>query len=261
MSTLTLITGTIERAIDIGRRFDTKELYYNFIYEDYTNPGNIYQDRSQRFPIVIHDDVRGSLRFIDIFQTLGAGKTLAAIQILATKALFSGTDSIAANIGLIWHNQNKKKDDEWTSKINSLNDLNNAEHCTVLIDDIYGTITNWNTNEAAIVSSIANASRKRNLDIIITAQYEIMIPPAIRRIASEWIVPIIRVRDMTRKNEDRTGYPLELITVHFDGVKVFTYISDPLINLEPLFTAYNTLQRAIGLKKEKKTVRMPILRS
>lgn len=241
MSSLILISGSINEARDPLGRFNPSDVFYTFIEEDPNNQ-DMVTIRTDDLPMAIDG------KHIEIIQDLGSGKTLKAIDILGRKA-FSGGNCYA-NLGLAWNPVNEgKPKDEWIADINSLEDLSNYNNCTLLIDDIYGTIQSWNTEPAKIVSLVANERRKMRKDIIMTAQREVMIPPGLRDMATEWIIPVITVRDFTRKTPDGMGYPLELRTIHFNGAKVFKYISPPLTNLERLFGAYNTIERAVHLGK------------
>lgn len=250
MSSLTLITGTIDEVEDPFGKLDISELYYETWEDDPDSPNHVMVTR-EPVPIKFY----GFDRF-RIVQYLGSGKTLKGMDII-TNVVFNG-GRVAANVGLAWDNEGKKKE-EWVSRIQSMEDFKDLDHCTVLIDDIKGTILKWNVEEADIISEIANAGRKTGLDIIITAQREKMIPPEIRDMATEWIVPIIRVRDYTRKTPDGTGYPVEMICLHFDGAKVLKSISEPIINMENLFNSYSTLAKAVSLKKgeEKPRTKQP----
>ncbi len=248
MSSLTLITGTIDEAEDPFNRLDASELYYETWESDPISPKKLIVTRE---PIPIKFYNRDVFRIV---QYLGSGKTLEAIRILSEKAYHGGT--VAANLSLTWHNEGKPKN-KWEAAINSMEDFKDLNNCTLLLDDIKSTILRWNVKEADIVSEIANAGRKTGLDLIITAQREKMIPPEIRDIATAWIVPIIRVRDRSRPTPDGTGYPMEMIALHFDGVKILRFISEPVINLEPLFNAYSTLQKAISLKNGSTSSKAP----
>ena len=239
MSSLTLITGTIEDAEDPFLRLNPAELYYESWNEDPENENDILITR-EPIPIRYYSDYK-----FRISQYLGSGKTLLAMDILSKKVFYGG--KVTANLGLVWDNEGKEKD-EWISGITSFEDLDNMNNCTFLLDDIRGTIIRWNAKEAEIIGRMVNAGRKTNLDGIITAQREKMIPPEIRDIATDWIVPIIRVRDFTRETPDHTGYPIEMIALHFDGSKILKYISNPIINLDRLFATYSTMQKAISIK-------------
>lgn len=241
MSSLTLITGTIDEAEDPFLKLNLQELYYERWDADEDDPSSIIVTR-EMIPIKFYNDSK-----FRVVQYLGSGKTLKGMDILSHKVVFGGR--VCANLGLVWDNEGKPKD-QWDSSVMSFDDLENLDHCTVLIDDIKGTILKWNVKEADIVSKIANAGRKTGLDIIVTAQREKMIPPELRDIATEWIVPIIRVRDFTRETPDNTGYPIEMICLHFDGSKIFKFMSEPIIGLEPLFASYSTLQKAIALRQD-----------
>jgi len=242
MSSLILISGSISEARDPLRRFDPSEIFYTFIEEDTEDEQGVII-RQEELPMAFD-----SKKF-EIIQDLGSGKTLAAMDILGRK-MFSG-GVCYANLGLAWNPANiDKKKEEWISDINSLEDLSSYNNCTILIDDIYGTIQHWQSEESQIVSLVANERRKLKKDIIITAQREVMIPKGLRDMATEWIIPVITVRDFTKETPDNTGYPLELRTIHFNGAKVFKYISPPMTNLERLFGAYNTIERAVHLHKD-----------
>lgn len=243
MSSIILITGSIDDILDPLEKLDMNQLYYEFWREDFTDKSKFIIERTE-FPI--RRLMRGHARII---QYLGSGKTLMGVHILAEKAYYGET--VAANLNLIWHNQGVQKQD-WTAKINTMSDFQTIDNCTVLLDDIRSTISHFACKEADLISEIANAGRKGNLDIISTAQREIMFPKDLRDMATEWIVPVIRVRDLTQWTPDNTGYPIEMIALHFDGGKNFTHMSNPIIGLNTLFAAYSTLQRAIGLKAETK---------
>ncbi len=238
--TLILITGSIDDVEDPFQRLKLSELYYEFWDKDESGE-NLLTIRREPVPIRYYG--RDTFRIV---QDLGSGKTLLAMDILSEIKFHGGT--VAANLGLVWDNEGKPKN-EWEATILTLDDLRNLKNCTVLIDDIQNTILRWNVAEALIVQEIAAAARKQSLTIIITAQREKQIPPAIRDMASEWRVPIIRVRDNTKETPDnQTGYPMEMINLIFGGSKVFRFISDPIINLESLFKTYTTTDRSISLK-------------
>jgi len=241
MSSLTLITGTIDQAEDPFRRLDYNELYYE-TWKDDIDTGETWREY-ESVPIKFYsNDV------IRIVQQKGSGKTLKAMDILAQKAYAGG--SVAANLGLVWHNQDKSDKNDWDAVINTVEDFTSLSHCTALIDDVALWIKKWNTREAEILSEVSAVGRKSGLDMICTSQREIQIPPEIRDQATEWIVPIIRVRDEREGSinpDDNTGKPIELITLHFDGAKIFKYMSEPIIGLEPLMECYSTVQKAINL--------------
>ena len=242
MSSLILISGSISEARDPLGRFDPSEIFYTFIEEDAEDEQGVII-RKEELPMAFD-----SKKF-EIIQDLGSGKTLAAMDILGRK-MFSG-GICYANLGLAWNPANvEKPKEEWIADINSLEDLSSFNNCTILIDDIYGTIQHWQSEESQIVSLVANERRKLKKDIIITAQREVMIPKGLRDMATEWIIPVITVRDFTKETPDNTGYPIELRTIHFNGAKVFKYISPPMTGLERLFNAYNTIERAVHLHKD-----------
>lgn len=241
MSSLICITGTIDQAEDPFQRLNFNELYYETWMDD-PDTGEIWRE-VERVPIKFYN-----LDVMRIVQQKGSGKTLKAMDILAQKAYFGG--NVAANLGLIWHNQEKQDKKEWDAAINTVEDFKALSHCTALIDDVALWIKRWNTRQAEILAEISAAGRKSNLDMIFTSQRETQIPPEIRDQATEWIVPIIRVRDEREASinpDDGTGRPVELISLHFDGAKIFKYMSEPIIDLEPLMACYSTVQKAINL--------------
>mgnify|MGYP001430040762 CR=1 FL=1 len=172
------------------------------------------------------------------------------MQLLSEKHFYGG--QTAANLGLAWDNEGKQSKKDWTAKINSMYDLDDIYDTSILLDDIKGTIAHFACKESEVISEIANAGRKNKNDFIITAQREMMIPKDLRDMATEWIVPIIRVRDFTQFSEDDTGVPVELIMLHFDGTKNFIKMSPVYTGLNKLFSSYNTIQRAISLKLPEK---------
>lgn len=239
MSSLTLISGSISEARDPLFKFDPSEIFYIFMEQDKEDPNGVTY-RCEDLPMSLDG------KHIEIIQDLGSGKTLKAIDMLARKECMGG--KCYANLGLAWNPQNADKPkEEWKPDLNSLDDLSKYNDCTILIDDIYGTIQQWNTEAAKIVALVANERRKMRKDIIITAQREVMIPPGLREMCTEWIIPVITMRDFTRESPDGTGYPVELRTIHFNGAKVFKYISPPMINLKNVFKAYSTLETAVHL--------------
>jgi hypothetical protein len=241
MSGITLIVGSLIGE-ETHNKIDLNELYYEHWYPNQDNE-NLLDIHRERFPIS-----HIARRYVEINQYLGSGKTLYGMQLLAERVFFG--DAVEGNLCLIWQNEGKPKS-EWECHINSLDDLDKLNNCTVMLDDIIGTIDNWNAKPALIVTKIAVAARKVGLDIIITAQRDIHIPPNIRKIATEWIVPVIRVRDFSRPTPDRDmGYPIEMVALHFDGTKIFKYMTPPIIHLEKLFDCYSTVQIAQGLKGE-----------
>lgn len=242
MTTLTIITGTIDEAEDPFHHLNISELFYESWNWDLKYKNRIAITR-EPVPVKIYNE--------DVFrivQYLGSGKTLLAVNILANKIMRG--EKVKGNLALVWNNLGKPKP-RWRSDINSLEDLDNLEKCTFVLDDIKSTISSWNCKEANFIAKIAAGARKDNLDIIITAQREKMVPPELRDIATDWLVPIIRVRDYTRKTPDNTGYPIEMIYLQFDGAKILKGISEPLIGLSRLFEAYSTLQHAESLKIER----------
>ena len=241
MSSLICITGTIDQAEDPFQRLDFNELYYE-TWKDDIETGEIWKE-TERVPVKFYN-----LDVFRVVQQKGSGKTLKAMDLLSQKAFYGG--NVAANLGLVWHNQEKKDKKEWDAAINTVEDFKSLSHCTALIDDVALWIKRWNTRQAEILAEISAAGRKSNLDMIFTSQRETQIPPEIRDQATEWIVPIIRVRDEREASinpEDGTGRPIELISLHFDGAKIFKYMSDPIIDLEPLMACYSTVQKAINL--------------
>lgn len=243
MSSLILITGTIDQAEDPFQRLDYNELYYE-TWKDDIDTGETWREK-ERVPIKFYNN-----DVIRLVQQKGSGKTLKAMDILSQKAFFGG--NVAANLGLIWHNQDKPDKKDWDAVINTVEDFKALRHCTGLIDDVALWIKKWNTKQSDILAEVSAFGRKGGNDWIMTSQRENQIPPEIRDQATEWIVPIIRVRDEREESinpDDGTGKPIELISLHFDGAKIFKYMSEPIIGLEALMQCYSTVQKAINLSE------------
>lgn len=244
MSSITLITGSLDEICDPNERLDYSELYYES-YRNIPDDDDFFQVFREAFPVRRYGDRKST-----IVQYLGSGKTLMGMQLLAEKAVRN--EEVAANLALVWHN-NGISHQEWHARINEMGDFLSMKNCTILLDDIRSTISHFQCKEAAIVSEIANAGRKLNIDFISTAQREAMFPKDLRDMCTEWIVPVIRIRDMTKWTPDNTGKPIEMLALHFDGTKNFLHMSQPYRGLDRLFESYHTLQRAIGLKADNTT--------
>lgn len=248
MSSLILITGTLYEGRDLKHLLDAPIA----IEENYPDPvnENIVQILRKPFPL----EVFGQRRFFDIVQGVSCGKTFYAVNLLAQKTysqmMEKGyADNCFANLGLAWRTENVgKPDSEWVASLTSIEQFESLSNCTILLDDVSTTIPWWNSEQARAISAIANAQGKLNKDIIITAQRENQIPPAIRDMATEWIVPIITSRDFTRPTPRNDGYPLAMITLHFNGSKGLEYIGDTIIGFERVFRAYKTVEIAKRLE-------------
>ncbi len=237
MAHLILITGTIDDARDPGFKLQ-EDLLVKHIYPELSDDPFYVYEKVEQFPIYFF----GDRRTFEIGQGTGSGKTLLAVHKLAEIHYFGGTTY--ANLGLVWRPENEgKPKKDWVASINSLEDLESINNCTVLIDDPAKTMPAWNSDPAKVISLIASEHRKLHKDIIITAQREKMIPPAIRDLATEWIVPIVTIREHTKESLDfEEGTPLELRALHFNGVKILKYLSSPIVNLRKLFDCYETLE-------------------
>lgn len=247
--TLRIITGTIIDAKDpFGKLKELQEL--GFFYKWHWNgkkigwtytPSHVVSSDKHKFNII---------------QTTGSGKTI----LLALYLYRAQINQIAtgANFSMGWTDNNKGKDkSKWQPVINSIDDFENAKHMHLGIDDIRGTMTGWNTKEAKLISALSLLSRKMGNWVDLTTQrLENFVPPDMRYITDEYVVPYIRSVDETRRAPDGRGTPLEIIAMRFSpGYELLDY---KLYNLNnkigrDLLASYDTLQVAVGLKQEEPT--------
>jgi len=188
---------------------------------------------------------------INVVQETGAGKTVL-LAIFAYRAHKRGRH-IAGNLKIGWTENNKGKDKEdWKPAIRCIADLENANNVDLEIDDIYGTITAWNCEEADFIRTAALLARKSFVNINFTAQFTTnQIPPDLRRITGEYHIPFIRCLDATRKSPDGHNFPLEIIDLRFNGF--FQYKGYKVYDLQSetgleVLNGYDTLEVSTVLK-------------
>ena len=242
--TLRIITGTITEAKDPFfklKEMREKGLFYKWHWNGKEigwtyEPSHVVSSDTKKFSII---------------QTTGSGKTIL-LALYLYRAYLSQI-ATGANFSLRWTDNNKGKEKSlWQPVIQSIDDLEQAKHMHLGIDDIRGTITGWNTKEARLVSALSLLSRKMgNWIDMSTQRLENFIPPDMRFIVDEYIVPYIRVVDDTRRAPDGRGTPLELIAMRFSpGYELLDYELYDLNSREGqcLLDSYDTLQVAVGLK-------------
>lgn len=190
---------------------------------------------------------------INVVQETGAGKTVL-LAIFAYRAHKRGRN-IGGNLKIGWTDNNIGKDkSEWKPSIRCITDLEKANNVDLEIDDIYGTITAWNCEEADFIRTAALLARKSFVNINFTAQFTTnQIPPDLRRITGEYHIPFIRCLDATRKSPDGHNFPLELIDLRFNGF--FQYKGYKVYNLQSqtgleVLNGYDTLEVSTSLKAE-----------
>jgi len=195
-----------------------------------------------------------------VSQPTGSGKTILAVYNL--RETYRRGGNIQANLSYqhMKHNEGKPRE-EWTPSINSMEDLEHAKKCHLVIDDVKGTIETWQAKEAQIISMVANLGRKEGVDLDFTTQRVInFMPPNIRAVATGYLIPYITIRDLRINTPDNNGYPREmevLALIPADMGDVFVGfgvlhgdVPDGKIitpSLE-LLNSYKTMEIAVGLK-------------
>lgn len=243
--TLRIITGTITDAKDpFGKLQELQEigLFYKWHWNGKEvgwtySPSHVVSSDKNKFNVI---------------QTTGSGKTILLALYLYRAHINQITTG--SNFSMRWTDNNKGKEKTlWQPIINSIDDFEQAKHMHLGIDDIRGTMTGWNTKEAKLISALSLLSRKMGNWVDLTTQrLENFVPPDMRYITDEYIVPYIRSVDETRRAPDGRGTPLEIIAMRFSpGYELLDY---KLYNLNnkvgrDLLSSYDTLQVAVGLKK------------
>lgn len=180
-------------------------------------------------------------------QTTGSGKTLLA-AILLYQAHKKGMRT-ASNMDISFQNE----------KISTLSEFLELEKTEVLLDDIKHVIIDYQCDGAKLSIEFSNATRKKEDELLITAQRLIgYVPPAIREIADEIYVPYIRCLDATKKAPDwrptnKKFLPLELLALQFSGA--MDYLGYKRYNLtgksgQIILNSFNTMKISDGLINE-----------
>lgn len=244
--TLRIITGTITDAKDpFGRLEEMKEagLFYKWHWNGddigWTyEPSHVVSSDQKKFSII---------------QTTGSGKTILLALYLYRAHL--NQIRTGANFSLKWTENNKGKEKSaWQPVLQSMEDFEEAKYMHLGIDDIRGTISGWNCKEGKIISALSLLSRKFGDWVDVSTQrLENFIPPDMRYITDEYVVPYIRCVDETRRAPDGRGTPLELISMRFSpGYELLDYslysLNNP-VGME-LLDSYDTLQVAQSLKAD-----------
>lgn len=190
---------------------------------------------------------------INVVQETGAGKTVL-LAIFAFRAHKRGRN-IGGNLRFAWTKNNiGKSQEEWRPALTCIGDIEKASNIDLEIDDVYGTITAWNCDEADFIRTAALLARKSFVNINFTAQFTTnQIPPDLRRITGEYHIPFIRCLDATRKSPDGHYFPLEIIDLKFNGF--FQYKGYKVYDLQSntgleILNGYDTLEVSTSLKYE-----------
>lgn len=178
-----------------------------------------------------------------IIQPTSVGKTVLAATLLYLSYIHG--KKVAANITLQWS----------PSEIRSIRDLMDLSDCHILLDDLKATILNWKAKNAALVGEVANAGGKKNNQIDVTVQRTTFVPPDLRELCDEIIVPWIVKADLTRISPrgPNKGVPLEIVPLKFTAGFEFlgydkTFKYDNVTGAR-ILAGFNTLQIANGLKE------------
>lgn len=227
------------------RRFDRVEI---------TKEGKVIHEPSRLFPM----DRNGL--WWSVSQPTGSGKTILGVHDLHRTYLHGG--NIAANLSYQYFDHNKDKiPEKWTPSIRTIEDLQKIRSCHVLIDDIKGTIANWQAKEADIITLTSNTGRKESVDLTFTTQRVInYIPPNIRAVATGYEIPYITVRDCRIPTPDNKGFPVEMeVFSLIPGDNGDIFVGFGVLNKDipdgriitpsaELLNSYRTMELAAGLK-------------
>lgn len=194
----------------------------------------------------------------EVDQWMGAGKSVVGMEHLGRVHARGGNIMANMGVGYMTHNAGKPKE-QWTPNINCMEDLTEAKNATVLIDDIKKIIQRWQCSEAALISLVANASRKEHLDIIITSQRVVnFVPKDLREVCTNYEIPYVTIRDQRVDSPDGMGMPLEIevfnvsATGSFLGFGIWNgYYPDGkvLCPTKKMLDAYSTLEVVTDLKQ------------
>ncbi len=149
-------------------------------------------------------------------------------------------------------------------EIRSFRDLSELSNCHILLDDFKGVVLDWKCKAAALVGEVANAGGKKNNQIDVTAQRTTFVPPDLRELCDEVIVPWMIKVDLTRVSPRgiNKGVPVEIVPLRFTagfeflGIGGFGYIKEGSTirydngTGESILGGFDTLQISNGLKGE-----------
>ncbi len=242
--TLKIIVGTLFDITDpTGQLLD---LYRRGVFLRYVWDGEQWTSYN---PGIISFTSNGEK--VNVVQETGAGKTIL-LSVFAYRSHMRGR-KIAGNIGFEWTLNNLGKDKkEWTPALKSIEDIEKANNVDLEIDDVYGTITAWNCDEASFIRTAALIARKSFVNINFTAQFTTnQIPPDLRRITGEYHIPFIRAVRRDEKAPDGHDTPLEIIDLRFNGF--FQYKGYNVYNLQSetgkkIMNGFDTLEVSTALK-------------
>lgn len=190
---------------------------------------------------------------INVVQETGAGKTIL-MAVFTFKSHKKGR-KIGGNLRFEWSENNiGKNKKDWKPAIRCMKDIENAQNIDICLDDLYGTITAWNCEEADMIRTVTLRARKEWINIFITCQFLTnQVPPDLRRVTGEFHIPFIRCFDGTRKSPDGHNYPLEIIDLifnshlQFKGYKVYDLQSE---TGQEILNGFDTLEVSTSLVAE-----------
>lgn len=195
----------------------------------------------------------------EVDQWMGAFKTGAAMEHIGRVHKNGGRILTNFKVGYLPHNIGKPKE-KWTPNILGLDDLEKANNCTMVLDDIKKIFERWNCAEAVLVSKVVNASRKERVDIIITSQRTVnSVPKDIREVCTNYEIPFVTVRDQRIDSPDGMGTPLEVeifnisATGNFLGFGIWNGFYPDGCTLKPtkkMLDMYDTTEKVTDLKTE-----------
>lgn len=195
----------------------------------------------------------------EVDQWMGAFKTGAAMEHIGRVHKNGGRILTNFKVGYLSHNIGKPKE-KWTPNILGLDDLEKANNCTMVLDDIKKILERWNCAEAVLVSKVVNASRKERVDIIITSQRTVnSVPTDIREVCTNYEIPFVTVRDQRINSPDGMGTPLEVeifnisATGNFLGFGIWNGFYPDGCTLKPtkkMLDMYDTTEKVTDLKTE-----------
>jgi len=239
------IKYTINGLTFTKRRFDRVEI---------TKEGKVIHEPSRLFPM----DRNGL--WWSVSQPTGSGKTILAVFDMQRTHQRGGR--VEGNLSYQYFPHNKDLPAEkWTPSVRTIEDLQKLRGCHCVIDDIKGTIANWQAKEADIITLTSNTGRKESVDLTFTTQRVInYMPPNIRAVATGYEIPYITVRDCRIPTPDNKGFPVEMeVFSLIPGDNGDIFVGFGVLNKDipdgriitpsaELLNSYRTMELATGLK-------------
>lgn len=195
-----------------------------------------------------------------VSQPTGSGKTILAVYHLLKT--FRNGGNIDGNFSYKYFKHNiGQSPEKWQPSIQSIEDLQKANHTHLVIDDVKGTIDRWQAKEADIITLVANTGRKESVDLDFTTQRVIdYVPKNIRSVATGYEIPYITIRDLRKDSPDGKGFPIEMevfglipsdtgdVFVGFGTLNKDIPDGKTIRPTYELLNSYKTMELATGLK-------------